>query len=103
MGVGTLRRLRHGRRPLPGIPVGVVAMPRPHHPVWLVVGAAMLASAADRLSPQHPELLQPSILQAYRSGLRRLTIPPGTYRIAPPAQGPHLQLADLSDFEIDAR
>ena len=32
-----------------------------------------------------------------------MVIPPGTYRIRPPAQGSHLQFHDLADFAIDAR
>jgi len=72
--------------------------------VWfLFCAAADLATGTPQLTPDHPELLQRAILEAYKAGAHRITVPPGTYRITPPANGPHLQIADLSDFEIDAR
>ena len=69
----------------------------------LVSALAPAAQAAPQPSPRHPELLQQAILQAYKAGLHRITIPAGVYRIPPPPAGSHLQFRDLSDFEIDAR
>jgi hypothetical protein len=72
--------------------------------VWfLFCVAASAVPETHRLTPAHPELFQPAILDAYRTGAHRITIPPGTYRITPPVTGSHLQFADMSDFEIDAQ
>jgi hypothetical protein len=62
----------------------------------------ILPGAAKSAEPVLPGELQQAIMQAYRSGSRQIVIPPGTYRLAPTPQGPHLWLENLSDFEIDA-
>jgi len=67
--------------------------------------AGLLVSTAVSLaaiSPNHPELLQQGILDAYNSGQSSVVIPAGTYLI-PPVNGHHLDLENMSNFEIDAR
>jgi hypothetical protein len=63
----------------------------------------LLATAGVRISPGHPESVQQGIAEAWKASAKKVVIPPGTYRIAAPAQGAHLQFHDVSDFEIDAR
>ncbi len=68
----------------------------------LVLPAGCPACAQIQTSPEHPESLQQTISAAYRSGRKRITIPPGTYQIRPPASGPHLRFENFTDFVIDA-
>ncbi len=59
-------------------------------------------AAATRITPLHPETVQQAILEAYRGGEHRITIPPGTYRLSPGGRSAHLEFHDISDFAIDA-
>lgn len=59
--------------------------------------------AAVAITPDDPLSVQRGIDAAFKAGLRNVVIPPGTYRIPAPPNGPHLKCADLADFEIDAR
>ena len=68
----------------------------------LLVLLSAPAPGQTQISPGHPESVQPAVTAAYRSGKRRITIPPGAYRIRPPASGPHLRFENLTDFVIDA-
>ncbi len=61
-----------------------------------------LSATVRAAEPVLPGDLEQTIVQAYRSGNKQVVIPPGTYRLAPTPQGPHLWLDNLSDFEIDA-
>ena len=54
------------------------------------------------ISPQHPELLQQTILDAYKAGQKKIVIPAGIYRIPASDQGANLEWKDLKNFEIDA-
>ncbi len=58
--------------------------------------------SASQASSDRSESVQNLIDQAVHDGKKRVVIPAGTYRIAPPAEGPHLRFENLSDFEIDA-
>jgi len=61
------------------------------------------AWAAVTISPDHPELLQQGIQDAYAAGQSSVVIPAGVYLI--PALAPnwtHLDLSNMSDFDIDA-
>jgi len=69
----------------------------------LLFAATFATKGAERIGPDHPEELQQAILDAYRTGVHKIVIPRGTYRIEPKGEGSHLQFHDLSDFEIDAR
>jgi uncharacterized protein (TIGR03437 family) len=60
------------------------------------------ASAAVTISPDHPELLQRGILDAYAAGQRTVVVPAGVYQIPSQTNGIHLDLENLSNFEIDA-
>jgi hypothetical protein len=62
---------------------------------------ASAAAAQITISPDHPELLQQGILDAYAAGQKSVVIPAGIYRV-PSANGIHLDLENLSNFEIDA-
>jgi uncharacterized protein (TIGR03437 family) len=63
---------------------------------------ACSADAAAVISPDHPELLQQGILAAYTAGQKSVMIPAGVYLI-PSQKGVHLELDNLTNFEIDAR
>ena len=78
----------------------------------LPVAAAVLSClvgravrAATPISPNHPELLQQQILAAYAAGQPSVVIPAGVYMIPPigNANGFHLDLENMNNFEIDAR
>jgi uncharacterized protein (TIGR03437 family) len=69
--------------------------------LWLPLCCA--AAGAVTISPSHPELLQQGILAAYKAGQSSVTIPAGTYQIPPLGNGFHLDLENMSNFEIDAR
>lgn len=76
---------------------------RPCGGEWLLL--SLLAQAATAQSPPPRESFEPlqaTIDAAIRSGQKSVTIPPGTYRIQPPAAGAHLRFANLSGFTIDA-
>src|SRR5579859_6581333 len=60
------------------------------------------ASAAVTISPDHPELLQQGILAAYAAGQKTVVVPAGVYDIPSQTNGIHLDLENLSNFEIDA-
>jgi uncharacterized protein (TIGR03437 family) len=59
------------------------------------------ATAAVAISPDHPEQLQQGILAAYAAGQKSVLIPSGTYLI-PATNGIHLDLENMTNFEIDA-
>jgi uncharacterized protein (TIGR03437 family) len=61
------------------------------------------ASATVTISPDHPELLQQGILAAYAAGQKSVVIPAGVYLIPPLKNGRHLDLENMTYFEIDAR
>lgn len=67
--------------------------------IEVLIGAALLPAAA---AAQTPDSLQNTVLNAYRSGEKRVRIPPGTYRVSPPGNGPHLAFTDLENFTVDA-
>ena len=58
--------------------------------------------AQSTISPAHPELLQQGILAAYAAGQTSVVIPAGVYQVPVQANGRHLDLENLSNFEIDA-
>jgi len=60
------------------------------------------ASASAAISPDHPELLQQGILDAYNAGQPSVVVPAGIY-LVPSANGAHLLFQNMSNFEIDAR
>lgn len=64
---------------------------------------ACTASAQVTISPNHPELLQQGILAAYAAGQTSVVIPSGVYVIPPLGNGFHLDLENITNFEIDAR
>jgi uncharacterized protein (TIGR03437 family) len=68
--------------------------------VCLLLGCR--ASGAVTISPDHPELLQQGILAAYAAGQKSVMVPAGVYRIPAQANGIHLDLENISNFEIDA-
>jgi hypothetical protein len=47
--------------------------------------------------------VQGMIDDAWKAGKKTVTIPPGSYRVTPPAHGAHLQLHGIENFEVDAR
>jgi hypothetical protein len=65
----------------------------------LIVGSAF---GQGVISPSHPELLQSQIVSAYNSGPSSLVRPAGVYLIPQVSSGPHLDLENMTDFEIDA-
>jgi uncharacterized protein (TIGR03437 family) len=60
------------------------------------------ANAAVTISPDHPEQLQQGILDAYTAGQKSVTIPAGIYLIPSQKNGIHLDLENMTNFEIDA-
>jgi hypothetical protein len=68
----------------------------------LMLALAQAATGQIQISPAHPEAIQQAVDAAARAGQRRISIPAGTYRIHPPATGPHLRFEGLADFTIDA-
>jgi hypothetical protein len=60
------------------------------------------ASAAVTISPDHPELLQQGILAAYSAGQKSVIIPAGVYLIPSQKNGIHIDLENMTNFEIDA-
>jgi hypothetical protein len=68
-----------------------------------LLGLPHLCLYAQANAATSPESIQQKIDSAYRSHKKIIRIPAGTYTLDPPAQGPHLQFHDMSDFEIDAR
>jgi len=64
---------------------------------------ACRGSAAVTISPEHPELLQQGIMEAYDSGQKSVVVPAGIYLIPSQSSGRHLDLENMSNFEIDAR
>lgn len=99
---------RHGRwrRSMGRIAGGVVVA------VVMVAAAAVSAVAAPvsdpasqvlRFDASDPTALQAAINDAYAAGVRKMTIPPGTYRVGPSSPGgPNLLLANMSDLRISA-
>ena len=71
--------------------------------ICIAVLAARSASAAVTISPDHPELLQQGILDAYAAGQKSVVIPAGVYLIPSQASRRHIELRNLNSFEIDAR
>jgi hypothetical protein len=71
--------------------------------LWLRLSQALLLCFLSQPAIAEEQSLQAVLTRAYRNGQRRIVIPPGTYRVAPPLQGSHLQFAGMSDVEIDAR
>src|SRR5579864_9241402 len=63
---------------------------------------ACAANAAVTISPAHPELLQQGIMVAYAAGQKTVVVPAGIYMIPSQTNGIHLDLENLSNFEIDA-
>src|ERR1700686_1020469 len=68
----------------------------------LILALAQAATGQIQISPDHPEAIQQAVDAAARSGQRRLTIPPGIYRVHPPPTGPHLRFEGIADLTIDA-
>src|ERR1700694_71077 len=64
---------------------------------------ASSARAAATISPDHPELLQQGILAAYAAGQKSVAVPAGVYQVPRQSNGIHLDLENLTNFEIDAR
>ncbi|HLW76359.1 MAG TPA: hypothetical protein VKS01_05225, partial [Bryobacteraceae bacterium] len=63
---------------------------------------AATGNAAAPISPDHPELLQQAILDAYAAGQAGVVIPAGVYMIPVQSNRIHLNLPNLNNFEIDA-
>ena len=53
-------------------------------------------------SLEHPELLQQTIMDAYKAGQKKIVIAAGVYQIPDSNQGSNLEFKDLQNFEIDA-
>ena len=53
-------------------------------------------------SPQQSELLQQTILDAFKAGQQKIVIAAGVYSIPASNQGANLEFRDLENFEIDA-
>jgi hypothetical protein len=60
------------------------------------------ANGAAPISPDHPELLQQGIVAAYAAGQKSVVIPAGVYLVPSQTNGRHLDLENMSNFEIDA-
>src|SRR3954449_7364660 len=61
------------------------------------------ARPGDAISPGNPASVEAGIVAAFRAGRKAIVVPAGVYRIAPGHERWHLEFADLTDFEIDAR
>jgi hypothetical protein len=55
------------------------------------------------IMPRNPASVEAGIMAAFRAGRKSVVVPAGVYRIAPAHERWHLEFADLSNFEIDAR
>lgn len=67
--------------------------------VFLWSGALASVFAGDLASLLGAEALS----EARSSGVRRIVVPPGVYRLERTGAGPHLSIKDLHDVEVDAR
>jgi hypothetical protein len=64
---------------------------------------ASMGNPRAGIGPEEAISIQKLVDNAYHAHKNYARIPPGVYKIIPPAQGPHLQFHDLSHFAIDAR
>ena len=65
--------------------------------------AAIAADPTFGISPGSPDSLKAGIEQAHRSGVRRVVVPAGVYRLPRPENAPwHLKFSDLKNLVIDA-
>jgi hypothetical protein len=55
------------------------------------------------ITPRDPASVGAGIQAAYRAGRKSIVVPAGVYRIAPAHERWHMEVSELSNFEIDAR
>jgi parallel beta-helix repeat protein len=70
---------------------------------FFIYSVAYLRAASYSISPDDPTSLQRGVDAAYQSGLKKITIPPGVYRLTCASNATwHLRFSDMKNFEIDA-
>lgn len=68
-----------------------------------IIGTVRAADSVIKITPQDPASFQKGIEEAYKSGLKKVVIPAGIYRLPKQERGSYVTFNNMSDFEIDAR
>jgi len=64
-------------------------------------GKVQATNQVSYIPTKSPISFQKVIDDAYKSGLKKVVIPAGVYRLPEPSRGSYLSFKDMSDFEID--